>query len=123
MTERSETRKVSQDSYCRLFQHLTHVGPASARSLAGISDLHIVTVYDLLRALHSYKVVHIAAWEKDSRGRDAIAVFALGPGDDAKRQTKSRTQIARDYRARKKALAAAAPAEVDPRQMELAEAT
>lgn len=101
MKERSTIHKVNQDSYAKLFSALLD-GPCTAHELADVTGLHVVTVQDLMRALHRHKVVHISAWEPNSRGIDTTAVFAFGRGRDTKRRKKTRAQVALDYRERKK---------------------
>lgn len=76
-------------------------GPCTAAELAAASGLHQVTIYEFMRSMRKLKVSHICGWEPDSMGRDAIAVFALGRGNDAKRRTQTRAEIARRYRERK----------------------
>lgn len=84
-------------------------GPSTAHELVTASGLHLVTVYEFMRVLRRLKIVHISGWDRDKIGRDAIAVFALGDGREAKRRILSRAEIARRYRERKqrKAMAAA----------------
>jgi hypothetical protein len=54
----------------------------------------------MVKIMHAKKVVHISGWGKDSKGRAGIRVFSLGPGRDAKRPTKDRTVVNRNYRNR-----------------------
>lgn len=61
-------------------------GPCTIQEIADETGLHYMTVQVYLRELYRAGAAHIAAWEKDSRGRDVIKVYALGPGKDAKRQ-------------------------------------
>jgi DNA-binding IclR family transcriptional regulator len=84
-------------------------GPSTAQELVTASGLHLVTVYEFMRTMRRLKIAHIAAWDPDTLGRDCIAVFAMGPGKDAKRRVLTRAQIAKRYRERcqQKALAAA----------------
>lgn len=77
-------------------------GPFSARDIVDTTGLHIVTAYELLRVLRKEKVIHISAWEPDSLGRDAIAIFSIGNKRDAKRRALTRAQISERYRARKR---------------------
>lgn len=57
----------------------------------------------LVTALHQAKVIHIDEWLDDTRGRQSIAVFTLGPGQDARKRTaltgRARTAA---YKARQK---------------------
>lgn len=61
-------------------------GPCTIQEIADETGLHYMTVQVYLRELRKAGAAHIAAWEKDARGRDVIKVYALGPGKDAKRQ-------------------------------------
>lgn len=77
-------------------------GPCTSEVLAEHTGLCLRTVRKTLQALHERKLVYIAAWEKDSIGRQAqVKVYAFGQARDAKRPTKSSSQVQRDYRARK----------------------
>lgn len=78
-------------------------GPATAVEIEEASGLHKVTVYELMRSLRKVGASHISAWDCDTMGRDAIAVFSLGAGVDACRRTLSRAAISARYRDRKKA--------------------
>lgn len=100
LKERSVLHKVNQETYALVFKELLD-GPASCQDLVDVSGLHLVTVQSLMRVLNRHKVVHIAGWNPDSRGRDTSAVFAFGKGRDVKRRVKPKAEIAADYRARK----------------------
>ena len=76
-------------------------GPATAAEIEEVSGLHKVTVYELMRSLRKADAAHISAWDSDSLGRDAVAVFSLGPGVDARRRALSRAAISARYRERK----------------------
>ncbi len=76
-------------------------GPSTAQELVDASGLHIMTVYEFMRAMRKLKVAHICGWDKDKLGRDAIAVFALGLGKDVRRGAMSRAQISKRYRDRR----------------------
>lgn len=102
LKERSVQHKVNQEAYARLFASLLDA-PQTTHQLASETGLHIVTVQDLMRTLHRHKVVHITAWEPNSRGADTTPVFAFGHGRNIKRRKKTRAQIAANYRERKKA--------------------
>lgn len=97
----STLHKVNQDTYARLFSELLD-NPSTPHELAEVTGLHLHTAQDLMRTLHRHKVVHIKAWEPNTRGIDTTPVFAFGRGRDAKRRKKTRAQIAADYRERKK---------------------
>jgi len=61
-------------------------GPCTIQEIADETGLHYMTVQVYLRELRQAGAAHIAAWEKDSRGRDQIKVYGLGVGKDAKRR-------------------------------------
>lgn len=96
--------KVNQDTYARVFKELLD-GPMTAHDAVDVAGLHIVTAQHLMRCLKKHKVVHIAAWEVDSMGRDAIPVYALGAGRDKARRKLTPAQRQARVRAKKKALA------------------
>ena len=75
-------------------------GVYTCHELAEQSGLHYVTVLHYTRELHAAGAAHICAWEKDSRGRDAIKVYKIGEGRDAKR--KKMTGAQRQARSRDK---------------------
>ena len=61
-------------------------GVYNCQELAEQTGLHYVTVLQYTRELHSAGAVHICAWEKDGRGRDAIKIYKIGEGTDARRK-------------------------------------
>jgi hypothetical protein len=61
-------------------------GTYSCIELAELTGLHYVTVLEFTRAMHRVGACHISSWEKDTRGRDVIKIYKLGPGQDAKRE-------------------------------------
>ena len=61
-------------------------GTYSCTELAELTGLHYVTVLEFTRAMHRVGACHISSWEKDTRGRDVIKIYKLGPGQDAKRE-------------------------------------
>lgn len=78
-------------------------GPCSVPELMGLSGLSSNTVHEYMRALRKEGVVHIGAWEKDATGRESLRIFKFGPGKDVPRTKKSKAQIAKECRLRKKA--------------------
>ena len=76
-------------------------GTRTCHELAEESGLHVLTVYDWTRELHRQGVIHICMW--DGEGRTSTRIFMFGPGKDAKRPLKARSQISAEYRARKRA--------------------
>lgn len=78
-------------------------GPSTARDLAEESGLSEQSVRDYLRAMRKRRAVHVAAWEHDAAGRQTLAAYRLGRKPDAVRvPPRSRAEIARHYRARKR---------------------
>lgn len=78
-------------------------GPATIADMACESGLSEQTVRGYVRALRKSRAVHVAGRELDSRGRQSIKAYAFGGKPDAQIvPPRSRAEIARDYRARKK---------------------
>ena len=77
-------------------------GIYSCRELAEHSGLHYVTVLQYTRELHRVGAAHISSWEKDDRGRDAIKVYKLGAGKDAKRQRMTQAERQQKQRVKKR---------------------
>lgn len=89
--------KVNAMSYAQLIKALMP-GCFTLKELTQETGLHYLTVCEYTRELHKAGAVHITMWEKDSRDRDALRIYKLGPGKDA---TRSRlTQAQRQARAR-----------------------
>ena len=88
-----------------MFAHLVN-GPATVADLADESGLSEQTVRGYVRALRRLRAVHVAGHELDDSGRQSIKAYAIGRKPDAIRvPPRSRAEIARDYRARKKMIA------------------
>lgn len=94
--------KMGAISYAQLVK-LMFDGTYSCEAMAEITGLHYTTVLQYTRELHLAGAAHIASWEKDVRGRDAIKVYKLGKGRDAKREKLSSIERQARVRARKKA--------------------
>lgn len=77
-------RKINAITQARLIKLLLD-GTYTCQELADETGLHYVTVLQYTRELHRFKAAHITMWEKDSWGRDAIKVYKLGEGKDARR--------------------------------------
>ncbi|MGI9153593.1 MAG: hypothetical protein ACR2IY_06950 [Rubrivivax sp.] len=77
-------------------------GELSCVELAEETGLHYVTVLQYARELHLAKAAHICRWEKDARGRDAVKIYKLGPGKDAKRERISDAERQARYKAKLK---------------------
>lgn len=102
MTNKPTNRKISHAklaSTMALFWEQPHVTAAQLREKINV---HAVTAAEWLRALRLAGTIHICRWLPDSLGRDATPVYKLGPGEDAPRRSKTRAQIMREYRQRKK---------------------
>lgn len=92
--------KMSPRRYAKLIKHLQE-GEYTCRELAELTDLHYVTVLEYTKALKDQGLIHIAKWDRDALGRDAIKVYVWGGGADAPRRTLGRTEQQRRYRARR----------------------
>ena len=95
-----EMVKVNALAFAHLVKNMD--GTLTCQELAEQSGLHYVTVLHYTRTMHKVGAAHIAGWEKDSRGRDIIKVYKLGPGRDAKRERMPAAERQRRYRAKKR---------------------
>jgi len=77
--------KINAFTQARMIRMLCD-GPCTIQELADDTGLHYNTVQVYMRELHRVGAAHIAAWERDGRGRDQIKVYGLGVGKDAKRR-------------------------------------
>lgn len=93
--------KMSPICYAKMLKELQR-RPSSRPALAEATGLSVMTVGSYLQALHAEEVIHIHGWEKDSMGRDAIPLWVLGMGIDAKRHTQTKAEKAAAYRRRKR---------------------
>lgn len=78
-------------------------GPTSIYELTDVSGLHIHTIRAYMNAMVKEKCAYVSGWEKDSRNCDNIRIFSLGYGRNVARSRKSKAQIAKESRDRKKA--------------------
>lgn len=85
---------MSQAKLVKLLLDGTH----SCAELAASTGLHYMTVLDYTRHLHREGAAHIAEFRADTRGRDSIKVYKLGPGKDAKRYALSAAERTKRYR-------------------------
>lgn len=76
-------------------------GTRTCYELAEDTGLHVLTVYDWTREMHRQGLIHICMWEGE--GRHSVRIFKFGPGKDAARPIKPRSQIHAEYRAKQKA--------------------
>lgn len=95
--------KVGALSYAKLIKALMD-RPCTIAELAEETGLHYLTVCHYTVALHNEGAIHIALWEKDSRGRDAIKAYRLGEGRDARRVKMTQVERQRRTRAKRKAM-------------------
>ena len=91
--------KVNALSYAQLIKTLLP-GCYTLPELAEETGLHYMTVRAYVRELHKAGVIHISHWEKDCRDRDALRVYKLGKGRDAKREKLTAAQRQARVRAR-----------------------
>ena len=99
-TKKRTCIKVGAMSYAKLIRSLMD-GTRTLQELAEETGLHYLTVAQYCAALHREGAIHICMWEKDSLNRDAIKVYQLGIGKDARRQrmtSAERQQRTRDKR-------------------------
>lgn len=82
-------------------------GTYTCQELADETGLHYVTVLQYTRELHRAKAAYISAWEKDTRGRDAIKIYKIGVGKDVKREKLTGAQRQAKARERRRAAALA----------------
>lgn len=87
-------------SYAKMLALLME-GTRTCAEVAEEVGLHYLTVCQYTRELHREGVLHVATWEKDTRGRDAMKIYKLGEGKDAKRQKMTQAQRAARYRSKK----------------------
>lgn len=93
--------KVNAISQAHLIKLMIE-GVYTIRELAEETGLHYVTVTQYTRELHRAKAAHIVRWDKDSRGRDAIRIYKIGPGRDVKRSSMTSSERQAISRARRK---------------------
>lgn len=77
-------------------------GTHSLQELADITGLSYPTIRQFCSAAHQKKMIHIAEWEKDKRGRDVIIIYKWGSGKDAKRTKIPDALRAKAYRTKLK---------------------
>lgn len=99
MKKKRQTR-LSRQTFTAVLAELQS-GPSTATTLARVSGMSHRYVCLLLRTMRAGGVIHVAGWEKDALGREAVKVWALGYGRDAKRRTKTREAVNRAYRTRR----------------------
>lgn len=91
--------KINALTQARLIEAMLD-GTMSISELAEHTGLHAITVQRYTRELHRAGAAYITQWEKDAKGRDAIRIFKIGRGRDAKREKLTSAQ--RQARSREK---------------------
>lgn len=99
MTEKKPQIRLSYLTFAMLLEELMS-GPCTAKHLSEHTGMGHRYMCRLIDALHTKRLVHVAGWDKDSLGRMAVKVYALGHGKDAPRKTKPREVVNREYRAK-----------------------
>jgi hypothetical protein len=83
--------KVGAMTYAKLLRLLLDGGYTLAE-LAEETGLHYLTVCDYTTAMYKEKVIHIAGWAPDARGRVCCRVYKIGAEKDAKRTPLTKAQ-------------------------------
>ena len=78
----------------------------SIQALADKTGLHYGTVRIFTSLAHREKIIYIAGWQQDSRGRDAIKLYAWGKRKDAPRFKLTEAERQKRYRDGRKKKAA-----------------
>lgn len=97
--KRKRLIKINAISFSKLVAAMLE-GEMTKQELSEHTGLHYITVCTYTRELHRAGAAHIARWEKDARGRDAMPIFKIGEGKDAKRARMTPAQRQAAYRAR-----------------------
>lgn len=95
--------KINAFTQARLIRLMLD-GMMTCDELAAATGLHPVTVQHYTRELHREGACYIDHWEKDTLGRDAIKVYKIGQGKDAKRARLTAVQRSERYRSKMRAL-------------------
>ena len=95
--------KINHITYALILRELLD-GEISAHDAVEVSGVHIKTAQEFMRTLRKYKVVHICAWEPNTRGIDTTPVYRLGAGKDKPRRSKTGAERQRLCRAKKAGL-------------------
>lgn len=99
--KRKRIHKINAFTYALLVKHLWE-GIYTCKELSEMLGCHYVTVCQYTREMHRVKAVHIAGWQPDSRDRDAIKIYKLGPGKDKARRKLSASERQRRHREAKR---------------------
>ena len=93
--------KMNQEKYALAIKELLET-PCTAHHIAEATEVHTVTAQNLMRTFLRHKIVHVSAWDPDSRGRDVTPVYSVGPGKNAKRRKKTAAERQQQHRNKKK---------------------
>ena len=96
-------RKVSHVVLAKTMKILLE-GPATSHEIAELTGIHPVTASEWMRSLRKEEAVHICGWLPDSMGRDATAVYKLGPGRDKPRTKMTPAQRQARYRQKQQSI-------------------
>lgn len=97
--------RINALSYAILIRELQADYPSSLRDLCEATGLAYTTIRETMREWHKQKVVFIAGFNKDIRGRDNERLWSLGlDKKDAKRFRFTQSERQARSRAKKKAL-------------------
>ena len=98
--------KVNAISFAMLIKAL-RIGNVSLTDLVEKTGLHYLTVAYYIKTIHNAGEVHVSSRRIDTLGRNAVKLYTLGPGIDAKstalsareRQRRRRARVAREKQA------------------------
>lgn len=77
-------------------------GPCSIDDLQSVSGLSRATLNEYTRALRKEHILYVSDWGLDKRGCKNVKIFTFGFGTDVPKVKKSKAQIARECRQRKR---------------------
>lgn len=100
--EKHSRARTSPENMAKLLAELL-LGESSIAELAIASGLsyHVTRRYCI--AFHNAKLIHVASYDFDSRGRKILRVYKWGSAQDAKqRKVTNRESALRHYHAKKK---------------------
>lgn len=89
--------KVNALAYAHMIRLLLD-GLYTLQEIAEQTGLHYVTVCQYTRELHRVGAAHICSWQTDRRDRDALKIYKIGLGSDAKRRKLSAKERQRRHR-------------------------
>lgn len=94
--KKKATARVSHVKFAILLEELMS-GPCTAKHLSDLTGVGHRSMCMFIRTLKDHKVIHVAAWDRDSIGRFGIPAYGLGVAKDVPKPTKPRKVINRDY--------------------------